>query len=97
MNFTQDQIDSLVRTAAKVAGGILTAHGFTAAATTLNSTNVVEAITGAVMAILAIWASHKSNAAPVAPATNVGSPLNIPISGPPINDAPPASQPTKTL
>jgi hypothetical protein len=88
MNFTQDQIDSLVRTAAKVAGGILTAHGFTAAATTLNSTNVVEALTGVVMAMLAIWASHKSNASPVAPATNVGSPLRMPISGPPINDAP---------
>ena len=64
MNINQDQIDSLVRTAAKIAGGILAAHGLTGAATALNSSSVEEAIGGLLLAVLGAWGSHKSNASP---------------------------------
>ena len=58
----QDHIDSLVRSLAKVAGGILTAHGAVAAATILNSSNILELISGIVMSVIAFYASHTTNA-----------------------------------
>ena len=71
MNINQDQIDSLVRTAAKIAGGILTAHGLTGAATVLNASSVEVAIGGLILALLGAWSSHKSNATPPATAAAV--------------------------
>ena len=71
ININQDQIDSLVRTAAKIAGGILTAHGLTGAATVLNASSVEEAIGGLILALLGAWSSHKSNATPPATAAAV--------------------------
>lgn len=65
----QDQIDSLVRTVCKMAGGILAAHGLANAATVVNSTNVVEAITGVVVAVIGIAASHTTNATTVSTST----------------------------
>jgi hypothetical protein len=58
----QDQVDSLVRSLAKIAGGILTAHGLTDVATTVTSASVEELITGILMAVIGFYASHKSNA-----------------------------------
>jgi len=61
MTINQDQLDSLVRTAAKMAGAILTAHGLNSMATAINSSDTISVATGAVLALLAMWSSHKSN------------------------------------
>ena len=58
----QDQIDSLVRSLLKVVGGILAAHGLTATAGIVNSTNVTELISGIVVTLIGFYASH-TNAA----------------------------------
>ena len=60
----QDQIDSVVRSLVKVAGGILTAHGLTATAAIVNSQNVIELLVGIVMAVAGFYASHTSNSVP---------------------------------
>jgi predicted lipid-binding transport protein (Tim44 family) len=74
MKINQDQIDSLIRGIVKGVGPLLVAHGLTALSTTLNTDSTIECIGGAVMTVLAFYASHKSNApapttAPPAPAT----------------------------
>jgi predicted alpha/beta hydrolase family esterase len=65
MKFNQDQIDSLVRSAAKIAGGILAAHGLNDMATAVNTPDTIKAVAGIVMASTAAWASHKSNASTI--------------------------------
>ena len=60
---TQDQIDSAVRTACKIIGGILAAHGAQQMATVINMPDVIEAIGGLVTAGIAIYASHSTHAA----------------------------------
>jgi len=65
----QDQIDSLVRSVVKIAGGILTAHGLTASATIVNSQNVIELITGIVMAVIGFYASHTTHSTDSVPVT----------------------------
>jgi hypothetical protein len=62
----QDQLDSLVRTALKMIGGILIAHGAQQAATAINTPDAVEFVAGLVAAGISVYASHKSNA----PASN---------------------------
>jgi hypothetical protein len=57
----QDQIDSITRTACKIIGGILAAHGAQQMAATINAPDVVELIGGVVTTIVGIYASHKSN------------------------------------
>jgi hypothetical protein len=64
----QDQIDSLVRTFAKIIGGILIAHGAQQMATAINAPDVIEAVGGLITAGISMYASHKSNAAPTTPA-----------------------------
>lgn len=66
----QDQIDSIVRSVCKVAGGILIAHGATQAAAIINAPDVIEAIGGLVMVIIGICASHATHA-PNVPTSNV--------------------------
>lgn len=65
----QDQIDSLIRSVVKVISPLLVAHGMTSLATTLSLQSSVETIGGVVALVLAFWASHKSNAAPITPPT----------------------------
>lgn len=68
MKPNQDQVYSAVRSIAKIAGGILTAHGAVGAATALNTPDAIEAITGVVMAGIALYCSHQAHATP--PASN---------------------------
>jgi hypothetical protein len=58
----QDQIDSIVRKVLAIAGGILSAHGLTAASTTINSTDVIQMVSGIAMCVVTFIASHQANA-----------------------------------
>jgi hypothetical protein len=76
----QDQIDSIIRSLAKIIGGILVAHGATQMATVINAPDVIEAIGGVVTAGLSMYASHTSNATPPATPTPV-KPTGAPMQG----------------
>jgi hypothetical protein len=54
-----DQLGSLIRSALKIAGGILVAHGLTAEATLINTPDVA----GLLMAVIGLLASHFNHAA----------------------------------
>lgn len=75
---TQDQIDSLTRSVCKLAGGILVAHGATSMAVAVNAPDTIEAVSGIVMAVVSLWASHTTHALPdalVALPKPVGKPM----------------------
>jgi hypothetical protein len=55
---TNDQALSLARSIAKIAGGILAAHGMTAASTALTTGPVIEMIAGIITAGISLYLSH---------------------------------------
>lgn len=70
----QDQIDSIIRKALAMLASVLGAHGLTAMATTVNSTDTAELVSSVVLAGLAFYASHKSNATATTPVATVVTP-----------------------
>lgn len=66
----QDQINSIVRKLLAMVASILGAHGLTAMATTVNSSDTTELVVGVIMAGASFYASHKTHAdAPVVTST----------------------------
>jgi hypothetical protein len=71
-----DQLNSLVRTALKIAGALCLQHGLTGAADLLNSPDII----GAVLLIAGLVWSHYSHAAP----KSTSGPSSTPPSTPPL-------------
>jgi hypothetical protein len=88
----QDQLDSAVRTAVKIIGPLLIAHGLQSVATVLNTESVIDAIAegigGLAATVLACWSSHRSNASPTIPAIPVATATQTVLTLPAVTSAP---------
>lgn len=62
----QDQIDSLIRTLLKYGGGFLSAHGAVGLASAINNnaSSIAQIAAGVIVAAIAQYGSHTSNATP---------------------------------
>lgn len=67
MKFNQDQTDSIVRKVLAVVGGVLATNGLPELSKGVTATSTEQVVTGIVLAVIAFWASHKSNADPSSP------------------------------